>query len=61
VPDELLTGTEYAGDARPQELRSRYREYLATRLQPPRPFLAEAVQARARERRLPRLHQSARR
>ncbi len=61
VPDELLTGTEYAGDARPRELRARYRDYLGTRLRAPRPFLAEAVEARERRRRIPPLPQSARR
>jgi hypothetical protein len=61
VPDELLTGPEYAGDARPAELRGRYRDYLGSRLRAPRPFLAEAVEARERLRRMPPLPQSARR
>ena len=61
VPDELLSGSEYAGDARPAELRARYREYLGARLRAPRPFLAETVEARERLRRLPPLPQSARR
>jgi hypothetical protein len=61
IPEELLTGTEYAGDARPRELRTRYRDYLLTRLRAPRPFLAEAVEARERLRRLPPLPLSARR
>jgi hypothetical protein len=61
VPDELLTGPEYAGDANPGELRARYRTYLGARLRAPRPFLAEAVQARERLRRMPSLPQSARR
>jgi hypothetical protein len=61
VPDELLTGVEYAGDARPAALRAYYRDYLGARLRAPRPFLAEAVEARARLRRLPPLPQSARR
>jgi hypothetical protein len=61
VPDELLTGPEYGSDAGPRELRSRYRAYLGARLQAPRPFLAEAMEARERLRRMPPLPQSARR
>jgi HipA-like protein len=61
VPDQLLTSTEYAGEARPEELRARYRDYLGTRLRSPRSFLAEAVEARERMRRIPALRQSARR
>jgi hypothetical protein len=61
IPDELLSGPEYAGDAEPGELRARYRDYLGTRLRAPRPFLAEAVEARQRMSRLPPLPQSARR
>jgi hypothetical protein len=61
VPDELLTGPEYVTEAGPDELRARYRDYLGTRLRAPRPFLAEAVEARERLRRMPPLPQSARR
>jgi hypothetical protein len=61
VPDELLTGPEYATDAGPDKLRARYRDYLGTRLRAPRPFLAEAVEARERLRRMPLFAQSARR
>jgi hypothetical protein len=61
IPDELLTGPEYAGDAGPETLRARYLDYLGTRLRAPRPFLAEAVEARERLRRMPPLPQSARR
>jgi hypothetical protein len=61
VPDELLSGAEYAGDAAPRELRGRYHSYLGTRLQAPRPFLGEAINARERLRRMPPLPQSARR
>ena len=61
VPDELLTGPEYTGDAGPGELRARYRNYLGTRLRAPRPFLAGAVEARERRRLMPSLPQSARR
>jgi hypothetical protein len=61
LPDELLTGPEYAGGDRPHDLRSRYRDYLGTRLQSPRAFVPEAQEARERLRRLPSLPQSARR
>jgi hypothetical protein len=61
VPDDLLAGPEYAGDAGPRELRARYQDYLGTRLQAPRLFVAEAVEARERLRRMPPLPQSARR
>ncbi len=61
VPDELLSGPAYAGDVGSAELRARYLEYLGARLQSPRPFLAEAVEARARLRRTPPRPQSARR
>jgi hypothetical protein len=61
VPDELLSGPEYAGEAGLRDIRARYLSYLSTRLQPPRPFVAEAVEARERLRRMPLLPQSARR
>jgi hypothetical protein len=61
VPDELLSGPEYAGEAGLRDIRARYLSYLSTRLQPPRPFVAEAIEARARLRRMPLLPQSARR
>jgi hypothetical protein len=61
VPDELLSGPEYAGEAGLGEARARYLRYLSTRLQSPRPFVAEAIEARARLRRMPLLPQSARR
>jgi hypothetical protein len=61
VPDELLSGPEYAGEAGQRDMRARYRSYLSTRLRPPRPFVAEAIEARARLRRMPLLPQSARR
>jgi hypothetical protein len=50
VPDELLTGAAApAGDPRTTaEARDRYRAYLAARLRSPRPFVAEAIAARAR-------------
>jgi hypothetical protein len=56
VPDELLVdphGREPFGG--PEEVRARYRAYLATRLRAPRDFVAEAVRAReARLREPPR-------
>jgi len=61
VPDELLSGPEYAGEAGLRDIRARYLSYLSTRLQPPRPFVAEAIEARTRLRRMPLLPQSARR
>ena len=61
VPDELLSGPAYAGDVGPDELRARYLEYLGARLQSPRAFLAEAIEARARVLRTPPRAQSARR
>jgi hypothetical protein len=61
IPDDLLSGPEHADDASPAELRARYRDYLGSRLQAPRPFLAGAVEARERLRRMPALPQSARR
>jgi hypothetical protein len=50
VSDNLLDGpTPPAGDPRtPAEARDRYRAYLAARLRSPRPFVAEAIAARAR-------------
>ena len=61
LPDDLLSGPEFADDAGPTELRNRYREYFRIRLEGPRPFLAEAVAARERLLRLPPLPLSARR
>jgi hypothetical protein len=62
VPDELLTdevaGREFATAA---AARARYRDYLLTRLRPPRDFVAEAVAARERLRREPPRPLSARR
>ena len=61
VPDQLLSGPEYAGEAGLGEIRARYLDYLSTRLRSPRPFVAEAIEARERLRRMPLLPQSARR
>lgn len=61
LPDELLSGPEYAADDRPGDLRQRYRDYLGSRLESHRSFVLEAEQARERLHRLPFLRQSARR
>ncbi len=54
VPDDLLSSTSIAMDfATPHEARSRYSDYLVTRLQSPRAFVAEAIEARARAGRMP--------
>ena len=61
IPDELLTGPRYAGDANPAVQRARYLDFLATRLSPPRDFVSAAADDRDRVRRLPRIPLSARR
>jgi hypothetical protein len=61
LPDELLTAAPYDGEARPREIRERYREYLGARLREPRGFVEEAREARERLRRIPPLPLSARR
>jgi len=61
IPDQLLTGPQYAGDVGPAGQRARYQDYLATRLRPPRDFVSAAADDRDRVRRLPRMPQSARR
>ena len=61
VPDQLLTGPQYSGDASPETQRARYLDYLATRLRPPRGFVSAAADDRDRVRRLPRIPLSARR
>lgn len=54
VPDELLSSPSITSDfATPEEARSRYSDYLVTRLQSPRAFVAEAIEARARAGRMP--------
>jgi hypothetical protein len=62
VPDELLidpvSGRDFASAA---ATRARYREYLTTRLGPPREFVAEAERARDQLRREPGRRLSARR
>jgi hypothetical protein len=63
VPDSLLADARAAGGdfASAAEARERYVRYLALRLQAPRAFLAEAVQAQEQLRREPPLHLKARR
>jgi hypothetical protein len=62
VPDELLLdpvgGREFVSAA---AARARYRDYLATRLRPPRDFVAEATRAQGQARREPPRPLSARR
>lgn len=61
IPDELLTGPEYAGDVGPEGHRARYLAYLDARLQAPRAFVSAAVEARERLRDLTPHARSARR
>jgi hypothetical protein len=62
VPDELLTDPLSGRDfSSPAAARARYREYLTTRLSPPREFVAEAARARDLLRREPGRRLSARR
>jgi len=61
IPDELLTGAQYAGDVGPDAQRRRYLEYLGGRLESPRAFAAAAAEARERMRRLTPQPRSARR
>ena len=62
LPDALLTDpVGGASFASADAARDRYREYLATRLSAPRPFLDEAVAARERLRQQPPRPLSARR
>ena len=62
VPDALLTdsvgGREFASAS---EARARYREYLLQRLEAPRAFLAQALEAREQRRREPPRRLAARR
>jgi hypothetical protein len=54
VPDEMLKAPAVAADfTSVTAARDRYTQYLATRLQPPRGFVAEAVSAQARLARMP--------
>jgi hypothetical protein len=62
VPDALLRDPLIAGEFPTAEAaRSRYREYLRQRLEEPRLFLAEAIEARARRSKEPLLRRQARR
>ncbi len=61
LPDELLTGPEFAAKGDPETHRARYRDYLVSRLQHPRAFLGAAVEARERVRRAPVRRRAARR
>ncbi len=62
VPEALLLDPVSTGDFDSvEDARDRYFEYLSLRLSPPRPFLAEALEARERALREPPKHLSARR
>jgi hypothetical protein len=62
VPDALLTDPVSCREfSSAQAARARYREYLLTRLRPPRDFVAEAIRAREALRREPPRPLSARR
>jgi HipA-like protein len=62
VPDRLLMDKSVTTDfGTPKKTRRRYVEYLETRLQSPRAFVAEAVEAQARSARVPRQRMAARR
>jgi hypothetical protein len=61
LPDELLAGPDLERDGDPATHRERYRDYLASRLQAPRAFLAATVEARERLRRTAARPRAARR
>jgi hypothetical protein len=62
VPDELLTSPEIASDFKsPGSARDRYAGYLTSRIESPRAFVQEAVEARARAGRMPPQRVKARR
>jgi hypothetical protein len=62
VPDELLRDTAIAGDFPDAEsARLRYVDYLVTRLESPRAFVTEAVEARRRGKRMKPRRMAARR
>jgi hypothetical protein len=62
VPDALLIGASGKAEfASADDARARYRDYLLTRLQSPRAFVAEAIGAREHLRREPPRRLSARR
>jgi len=62
VPDSLLNDKTIAADfPNAQTARQRYVDYLVTRLNAPRDFVAEATDARARAERMPPRRLAARR
>jgi hypothetical protein len=62
VPDALLAGASRSAEfASADDARARYRDYLLTRLQSPRAFVAEAIGAREQLVREPPRRLSARR
>jgi hypothetical protein len=61
IPDELLSGPEFAREGNPEAHRNRYYDYLDTRLRPPRAFVSAAVEAQERLLRMPERPRSARR
>lgn len=62
VPDELLKGPKIAGEfPDPDAARKQYVDYLMKRLEPPRQFVTEAIEARARSDRTAPIRLAARR
>ncbi len=62
VPDSLLMDKTVTADySTPNKTRRRYVEYLETRLEAPRAFVGEAIEAQARGARIPRQRLAARR
>ncbi len=62
VPDALLMDKTVTADfLTPNKSRRRYVDYLATRLEGPRAFVGEAIEAQARGARIPRQRLAARR
>jgi len=62
VPDSLLMDKTVTADySTPKKTRRRYVEYLETRLESPRAFVGEAIEAQARGARVPHQRITARR
>ena len=62
VPDSLLMDKTVTADySTPKKTRRRYVEYLETRLEAPRAFVSEAIEAQARAERVPHQRLAARR
>lgn len=62
VPDDLLSAPAIAADfTNPARARDRYASYLITRIESPRAFAEEAIEARARADRMPPQRMHARR